>query len=479
MVLWGYILGALYGGFCLLSAHVAYKLGVPKIYTRKLVHILVGFEWVILYYFMGRSVHFLVVCLAFTALLAVTYFARLFPMISSDGDNSPGTVYYGVSMSVMSAVALWDARMMLPFGIAVFATSFGDGFAGVLGQAITKHNPRIYKGKSLVGFLTNLTVSTAVVFAFMGLHGFELLVWQVLAIGIFAAGIELISEKGLDNIFLPLGVFALLMLFILHPSPENYIIPIILTPFIIMLVNISGALTPAATLAAVALDIAVSVAFGNVGFVFIMAFLGGSLVIDRFKKKYRANILKAEKNGSSRNIMQVFANGGVPLVLSLLYLVYPNETVFIAFCASVAEAFADTAASGIGVFSKSAFDPFRMRRCKVGISGGMSLLGTLASLLGAFLVALIALAFGKANITAVAVIALAAFLGALVDSALGSLLQVKYKCEVCGEITEKEEHCGKATVKHSGLDFIDNDVVNCLSAAFSAAISIPLYNLII
>ena len=106
MIALGYVLAFLYGVFCLALAHVAYKLGMPKIYTRKLVHVLVGFEWVILYFFHGTTIHSLVVCLAFLALLFFVSRKNLMPMISSESDNSLGTVYYAVSMSVMAAVCL-------------------------------------------------------------------------------------------------------------------------------------------------------------------------------------------------------------------------------------------------------------------------------------------------------------------------------------------------------------------------------------
>ena len=93
MILKGYVFSLLYGVLCLALALLAYKHGMPKKYTRKLVHILVGFEWVILYHYMGTgSTHFLAVCLVFTALLALTYRGKLLPMISSEDNNSPGTV---------------------------------------------------------------------------------------------------------------------------------------------------------------------------------------------------------------------------------------------------------------------------------------------------------------------------------------------------------------------------------------------------
>ena len=43
MTFLGYSLSLLYGILCLLISVVAYKLGMEKRYTRKIVHILVGF----------------------------------------------------------------------------------------------------------------------------------------------------------------------------------------------------------------------------------------------------------------------------------------------------------------------------------------------------------------------------------------------------------------------------------------------------
>ena len=131
MILKGYILSMAYAMICLLLSFILYKLGLPKKYTRKVVHILVGFEWVILYHTMGSGLHFIAVCLIFTALLAVSYKKSLMPMISSDGDNAPGTVYYGLSMTVMAIVSLFLENFFFAFGIAVFCTSVGDGFAGI------------------------------------------------------------------------------------------------------------------------------------------------------------------------------------------------------------------------------------------------------------------------------------------------------------------------------------------------------------
>ena len=158
MVLTGYLSAVGYALACLLIAAFAYKLGLPKKYTRKIVHILVGLEWVILYHFMGPGLHFLIVCLLFLILLVVTHKTKLMPMISSEADNSPGTVYYAVAMSGVAAVGCFVPAVMLPFGIGVLCTSFGDGFAGVVGQLCAKKNPKIYKNKTLIGTLQSMRV---------------------------------------------------------------------------------------------------------------------------------------------------------------------------------------------------------------------------------------------------------------------------------------------------------------------------------
>lgn len=480
MILQGYLWGILYGVFCLLLALVAYKLGMPKKYTRKLVHILVGFEWLILYHFMGAGLHLLAVCLGFTALLLVSYFAKLLPMISSDGDNSPGTVYYGVAMSAMALCCVFFENMMLPFGIAVFATSLGDGLAGVLGQAITRHNPKIYREKTLIGFLSNLVICFAVALTMSSVFTIGLRWWQCAAIALVAAGVELISTRGLDNIFLPASVFLLSTFLIEFADASSYLIPIILTPYVLAAVNATKALTGAATVAALFLDVTVSVALGNMGFIILFIFLFGSVIIDKFKKKYRRDILKEEVKGSGgRDVMQVLANGGVPFLVAAFYILRNSHLLIVAYVAAVAEAFADTAASGVGIFAPGAFDLFRMKKCKKGMSGGMSWLGTAAALIAAVLVALVAFLFGKITAIELAIAAAAAFIGAIVDSALGSLLQVKYRCPVCGELTEKETHCQVSTSRVSGIPLVDNDVVNAASSASAAIIASIIYLLIV
>ena len=471
----GYIFAVIYVVVVLAAALLLHKLGLPKKFTRKLVHILVGFEWVILSHFMGPTVYFLIVCLVFTAGLLASYLLKLLPAMSSDEENAPGTVYYGVAMSVMSLICIFLPDMLVPFGIGVFCTSLGDGFAGVAGQLVKKHNPKVFRNKSLVGTVTNLVVSTGVALILSYTFDLQLGVWFCLYIGIFSTGLELIGAWGLDNIAITLGVSFLSYSLANLPATVFYIVPILVTPFLIAAVIGKRALTGWGLVGALVLDLVVSLVFANFGFVVLLSFFVGSLAVDKIKKRRKKEDTVTKKEGT-RDLVQVVANGLVPLIMALLYVATLEPAFLVGYVAALAEAFADTVASGLGVYSKTTFDPFRMKRCECGISGGMSVVGTLSSFIASILIALIPFAFGlySMSLWPVVIAALSAFGGAVFDSFLGSVLQIKYTCSVCGALTEREQHCGRPTARHSGFTFFDNDVVNLLSGAFAAALAAVL-----
>lgn len=479
MLFEGYISGVLYGLLCLVIALVLYKLGVPKKYTRKVVHILVGFEWVFLYNFLGAGVHFLIVCVLFTVLLAVSYKGNLMPMISSDEDNAPGTVYYGIAMTGVAAVGCFVPEIMLPFGVGIFCTSIGDGFAGLLGQLITKYNPKIYKNKTLVGSITNFLFSFASAYIMSLIFPMGINIWHCLAIATLSVGLELVVGFGLDNIAITWGVTALTYAFMYYPTISNYIIPILLTPFIIVFADSKKSLTTSGLVAAIILDIVVSLSLGNTGFILLLTFFVLGILVDKLKKHIKNNRgIDEGLKGESRDHMQVLANGLIPALMGILVSLTGEELFVVAYVASLAEALADTAGSGVGAFAKRTFDPFRWRTCDNGLSGGMSILGTLASIIGAVIISLIGLAFNYLNIYTFLVALIAGFAGSVFDSFLGSVFQAKYNCTVCGKVTEKHIHCDTKTEKHSGFTLIDNDVVNLLSSLFSAGLAITICSII-
>ena len=246
-----------------------------------------------------------------------------------------------------------------------------------------------------------------------------------------------------------------------------------LTPLIIAAVVEKKVLTAWGLLLALLLDAVVSLTLGNFGLVMLAAFLFGSVAIDKIKKKRKASDTVTKK-GECRDTVQVLANGLVPMLMALIYSGTGIFAFVVGYIAALTEAFADTAASGVGAFSDKVVDIVRMKRIKPGLSGGISLIGTLAALVGAALIALVPFAFHIRSFNIYIIVVLSAFCGVLFDSLLGSLLQVKYKCVVCGELTEREVHCRKRTLKHSGFEFFDNDIVNLLSSLFASVMALAL-----
>lgn len=483
MILKGYLFSILYAILCIGLAIVFRKLGAPKKYTRKLVHILVGFEWVILLHYMGAgSLHFLAVCILFTLLLFLDYRMKLVPAMSSEGENAPGTVYYAVAMTVMATIVFFVPDMVYAFGIGVFCTSFGDGFAAVVGQSIRKHNPKIFRKKSLFGTLTNLIVCFFVPLVISNIFDMGLSVLHCLLISLLATELELFTGFGLDNIIITVGISLFAYFLCDDAIAISYLAPIFVTPLIIVFALGKKALTFSGVITAIILDLVISLSLANFGFTILITFFALSIVIDKVKKalKKKKNEQKEdiEKKGDCRDFVQVLANGLSASVCAALYFMTCEQVFIIGFVASLAEAFADTSASGLGSLSGRVYDPFRMKRCEAGESGGMSLLGTGASLVAAFSIAFLALAFGRVNILEVLIIGLAAFLGGIFDSLLGSLVQVKFRCKICGRILEKEVHCGEKTEKYRGFALINNDAVNIISTAFSALLAMLVYILV-
>lgn len=472
MILYGYLLSLLYGGLCLVLGLVSYKLGMNKKYTRKIVHILVGMEWPILYYFMGRSIHFFVVCLIFTGLLLISHFRHLMPMISSEGENSSGTVYYGVSMSIMALCSYFLPSLMLPFGAAVMITSFGDGLAGVVGQMIARKNPRICGNKTLYGSLAGLAASFLSLYVFTLVYPMPLKAWQMLLVACLAVLLELITRNGLDNVSVPLATFLFIYAFLEVPAISGYLCPILLTPIVIWVAMERRVLTHGGIACALILDVIISVVFGNLGFLCLLAFLILGVLSDKIKNAGKKKVHEC------RTYFQVFANAAPAAACAVCYLIRPHTAFLIGFLAAMGESLADTLASGIGAKDKHVFDLFRMKKCEVGMSGGMSLLGTLSGLLGACIMMLIGYSSLGGSGMLLLIGSASAFAGCIFDSFLGSLVQEKYRCDVCGRIVEKELHCGKTAKRIRGLAGMDNDTVNFCSSLFSAVMAIALCFLI-
>ena len=198
-------------------------------------------------------------------------------------------------------------------------------------------------------------------------------------------------------------------------------------------------------------------------------FFISSSFFGRIKKAKRLKAESLVKKSGRRDWIQVFANALPALVAVFLHMLTAELLWLTASFSALAAATADTWASEIGVLARRRpVSILSFKEVDPGISGGVTLLGTLAAGAGSVSVAVIAAVFGAAGFSAAVIIGFCGLFGALLDSVLGAGFQVKYIDSEIGCLTEQPD--GNAVA--AGLLWMNNDMVNLLSVSSAACASI-------
>jgi uncharacterized protein (TIGR00297 family) len=208
------------------------------------------------------------------------------------------------------------------------------------------------------------------------------------------------------------------------------------------------ALTPGGAAAAFVVGAIVFGSAGWTGASVLFAFFIPSTLVSRI----------GDRRGPARNGWQVLANGGVAAICALASQ-HGGERFAAAFAGAFAAASADTWGTEIGTLSRTPpVSILTLRRVATGRSGGVTVLGSAATIGGALVVALVASAVRVAPFWSVAAGGIA---GALLDSVLGAGLQALRWCPTCRQECETRVHrCGSATVLRRGAGWLENDGVN-------------------
>ena len=234
---------------------------------------------------------------------------------------------------------------------------------------------------------------------------------------------------------------------------------------------------------AIAATVVGAVIFGMGGWqwaVLLLTFFITSSGLSRAFKKRKADLSEKFSKGHERDAGQVFGNGGLATLFAALHVIYPESILpWIAFAASLAAVNADTWATEVGVLNPT---PPRLitdptKPVEKGTSGGISLFGIIASLLGSAMIALPAVLLSPAGgLTPdyFLLITTAGLAGSLFDSFLGATVQAMYYCPKDNKETEKHplHTCGTKTVHTRGWTWLDNDWVNFACGAFGVVIAL-------
>ena len=237
-------------------------------------------------------------------------------------------------------------------------------------------------------------------------------------------------------------------------------------------------------LASVAVGYAIFLGGGWRWFLIIAAFFILGVGFTWFKYEYKKSIGSAQEKGGARNWPNILANGGLAAVFGLTELAFGGSVFTVLYVGAMSAAASDTVATELGLLSKS--EPRLITRPSVrvapGMSGGVTPLGFLGTLLASLAIgtmAALVAAVGGATPTEIVLVAVAGgFVGSVADSAVGATLQRKGVCVVCGRPTELYVHCNEPTRRQSGLSRLDNNMVNLIATIAGAAASLALFALV-
>lgn len=214
-------------------------------------------------------------------------------------------------------------------------------------------------------------------------------------------------------------------------------------------------------------------------FILLASFLIIASTITKYRYDQKTKLRSAQENKGARGWRNVMANGGIAIVSSIGYGLTNLVLFEMMFLGAVSTAAADTLATELGLLSSNEPRLITALRQRVqrGVSGGVTLLGESATLLGSFSIAIVASVIGFSGLPPLQlwlISVISGFLGSIFDSFIGATLQSRYECPICSEETENRIHCNSFTRLKKGYAFIDNNLVNLGSTAVGALIAMGL-----
>lgn len=281
----------------------------------------------------------------------------------------------------------------------------------------------------------------------------------------------------------------------MNPLIPRLIAGLILSSLIGILAYRRGSLTRSGVFGAILTGTSI---FGFGGWTWgllLITFFVTSTLLSHYDEARKERIA-AEKfdKGGKRDLAQALANGGMGALIATATLFVPrNETynlLFAAFVGAMATVNADTWATELGVLARSAPRLITTGKpVEAGTSGGVTIGGTVAALMGASLIGVMAILFqfgeavirgGAIPVDAIFILlpaALGGLVGSLFDSLLGATVQAMYYSPQRAKETEKPiDANGQPNQFRRGWRWMTNDWVNFISSGVGAAAAAGLWS---
>lgn len=430
--------------------------------SRKFIHILLG-NWVLFYPFYTNLFSLIFVPFVFIIINLLSTKYTLISAMEHEEDVGYGTVYYALSLLLLSSFS-FILRNPIPFYVGTLSMAYGDGFAALIGKRFGKKHPISTSDKSYPGTITVFSVTVGVTLICLmsfGPSNLNLLAMILISIinGCLGSLVEFIGTDGTDNLFLPIstGVFAYLstMQFDIYYSIAILVMIIILYyAYRKNSITLGGSAT--AFLTGICLyQLGDAYLFANL----LVFFVGGSIV-SKISNSIKQQGEALQSESGARTWIQVLANSlPATLIVWAIHLDPQFSSLKLLPFVVLSVPFADTFASELGMLSKGTVRSIvTWKRLPVGLSGGITVFGTFAGLIGAGLSALFVIP--TYGIQAFLNVLTLGFIGMLIDSILGATIQRKYTDETYGLRDAALSSDQKST---KGFEWVSNSTINILT----------------
>jgi|TARA_B110000914_G_C15497894_1_gene464281 uncharacterized protein (TIGR00297 family) len=442
---------------------------------RIFVHILIGLVVLFCIYIFKSKIQLILLSIIFVGFNLFSIRTGKFQSLNNTSRKSFGTVYFPLSILIL-LIFFWEKPISLILSILVM--TLADPIATIIGNngkiTFTPWRDKKSQRGSIAMFGSTLLIIMigtdllARIYNASFFIPFTVLLGCSLFTALSATLAESISFKGSDNISVPITTFISYEIFLINYT-HGTLTSLVLWTFLSLIIFYYSwyrrSLSSSGAISGYLIGIII---FGAGGWTWIIPlvffFISSSILSHLNHKKF-----------PERNILQILANGSLGAFFALIYFFYQFPPAIILYLGAIGAATADTWATEIGFYSKN--KPkliFSKIIVNHGASGGITMLGLSASILGAFIIGILGEKILGMN-DVLFPIAIGGLAGSVTDSILGRFIQAQFKCTSCNSNTENRYHCDKRTKLIFGSKFIGNDMVNFVNTLVGAIVTYYLW----
>ena len=454
--------------FGIFAAILFRKKMLNYLFAKKIVHITAISVTAISPYFVPADILFWIAVFITSINLILTYFG-LFQKLNNNRKNW-GVFYFSASFLLL--IYLFPNQPDLVF-YPMIILALADAFAAIIGSAFGKYK-YAFSGevKSIEGSIVFFLVS---VFCFLALPArlpfveLTISIQSALFISLFLTLLEAQSIKERDNFWIPLGVLYWLLI---DTSFFDFYYGILAFIFSFVVYGIYRLrwLSADGAVTTWLLGCILVVSPAPVWVIPALVFLALGSIVSKLPQ------MDKHESGGGRTGQQVFCNGGVYTLLLGASFISSDIVFLLAGMASITAAMSDTASSELGRrYGKSTISILNFKKVPAGLSGGISLVGTVSGLIfAAAMAGLPFLILPEYSVQMFLIVFAAGFLGNIADSLIGAIFQIKYRPDA--ESPWSDIPIGIGINQTKGIVSITNNAVNLMATATAGIIAFLSFN---